>query len=225
MNNENNKDLQDVDQQTKPKFDNAAEEIIQPTDTAEQQTEFTETAETIAADIDDAATAVLIGQIAELETQVELHEAKIKEQQEEVLRSRAEVENMRRRTEQEIDKAKKRSLETFSRELLPVIDNMERAIELAEKDNELLKPMLEGIELTLKTMKDTVSKFGLKEINPEGQPFNPEFHQAMAMQESEDHAPNTVMFVMQKGYELNGHLVRPAMVMVSKAAQNNNEQA
>lgn len=155
--------------------------------------------------------------IAQLEAALEASESKVKEQLDTVLRSRAEIENMRRRTEQEIDKARKYALERFASDLLPVMDNMERALELADKDNEALTSLLEGIELTHKTMKSTMEKFGLKELNPQGEVFNPDFHQAMAIQESADHEPNTVMVVMQKGYELNGRVVRPAMVMVSKA--------
>ena len=143
-------------------------------------------------------------------------EAKVQEQQDSVLRAKAEVENMRRRTEGEIDKARKYALNKFAEELLPVIDNLERAIQAADTDNEATKPLLEGVELTHKTFVDTVSKFGLKEINPEGETFNPEMHQAMSIQESPDHESNTVMFVMQKGYELNGRVIRPAMVMVAK---------
>ena len=174
----------------------------------------------------DAETDAMISRITELEAALEASEATVKEQQDSALRARADVENIRRRTEQEIDKARKFALERFANELLPVIDNMERALEMADKENEALKPMLEGVELTLKTMKDSVAKFGLVELNPEGEAFNPEFHQAMSIQESAEHAPNTVMLVMQKGYALNGRVVRPAMVMVSKAASGNvNEQA
>ncbi|OZT85785.1 nucleotide exchange factor GrpE [Vibrio sp. 03_296] len=154
--------------------------------------------------------------IAELEAALLASEARVKEQQDSMLRAKAEVENMRRRTEQEIDKARKYALNRFAEELLPVIDNLERAIQAADAESEAVKPLLEGVELTHKTFVDVVSKFGLKEINPEGQPFNPEWHQAMSIQESPDHESNTVMFVMQKGYELNGRVIRPAMVMVSK---------
>ena len=154
--------------------------------------------------------------IAQLEAALLASEAKIQEQQDGVLRAKAEVENMRRRTETEIDKARKYALNKFAEELLPVIDNLERAIQAAATENEAVKPLLEGVELTHKTFVDTVSKFGLKEINPEGEAFNPELHQAMSIQESPDHESNTVMFVMQKGYELNGRVVRPAMVMVAK---------
>ncbi|WP_407331246.1 nucleotide exchange factor GrpE [Enterovibrio sp. 27052020O] len=185
-----------------------------------------ETVEVKNENILDAEADAMINRIAELEAALEASEAKVSEQQDSVLRARADVENMRRRTEQEIDKARKYALERFAGELLPVIDNMERAVELADKNDEAIKPMLEGIELTLKTMKGTIEKFGLKELNPHGEPFNPEFHQAMSIQESAEHEPNTVMLVMQKGYELNGRVVRPAMVMVSKAAAGNvDEQA
>ncbi|EOX1606466.1 nucleotide exchange factor GrpE [Vibrio cholerae] len=154
--------------------------------------------------------------IAQLEAALLVSEERVKEQQDSVLRARAEVENMRRRSEQEVDKARKFALSRFAEELLPVIDNLERAIQAADGEVEAIKPLLEGVELTHKTFVDTIAKFGLKEINPHGEAFNPEFHQAMSIQESAEHEPNTVMFVMQKGYELNGRVVRPAMVMVSK---------
>lgn len=154
--------------------------------------------------------------IAQLEAALLSSEAKIQEQQDTVLRAKAEVENMRRRSEAEVDKARKYALSRFAEELLPVLDNLERAIQAADADNEVIKPLVEGVELTHKTFVGVIEKFGLKEINPEGEVFNPELHQAMSIQESPDHEPNTVMFVMQKGYELNGRVVRPAMVMVSK---------
>ncbi|BCK02621.1 MULTISPECIES: nucleotide exchange factor GrpE [Vibrio] len=154
--------------------------------------------------------------IAQLEAALLVSEERVKEQQDSVLRARAEVENMRRRSEQEVDKARKFALSRFAEELLPVIDNLERAIQAADGEVEAIKPLLEGVELTHKTFVDTIAKFGLKEINPHGEAFNPEFHQAMSIQESAEHEPNTVMFVMQKGYELNGRVLRPAMVMVSK---------
>ncbi len=154
--------------------------------------------------------------LAQLEAALLSSEAKVKDQQDAVLRAKAEVENMRRRTETEIDKARKFALNKFAEELLPVVDNLERAIQAADAENEVVKPILEGIELTHKSFQDALGKNGLKEINPEGEAFNPEFHQAMSIQESPDHESNTVMFVMQKGYELNGRVIRPAMVMVAK---------
>lgn len=164
--------------------------------------------------------------IAELEAALLAKDAEVNEVKDMALRVRAESDNVRRRSEQEIDKARKYALNKFAEELLPVIDNLERAIDMADKNNEATKAMMEGVELTLMTMTSTVSKFGLKVIDPLGETFNPEFHQAMAIQESTEFAPNSVMAVMQKGYELNGRVIRPAMVMVSKAAAGNvNTQA
>ena len=146
--------------------------------------------------------------IAELEAALLAKDAEVNEVKDMALRIRAESDNVRRRSEQEIDKARKYALNKFAEELLPVIDNLERAIDMADKNNDATKAMMEGVELTLMTMTSTVGKFGLKVIDPQGEAFNPEFHQAMAMQESADFAPNTVMAVMQKGYELNGRVIR-----------------
>ncbi len=155
--------------------------------------------------------------IYELETALSEAQATIKEQQDSVLRARADVENARRRAEMEVEKARKFALERFAGELLPVVDNLERAIELTDGENEAVKPLLEGVEMTHKSFLSTIEKFGLSLIDPQGETFNPDLHQAMSMQESADHATNTVMAVMQKGYQINGRLLRPAMVMVSRA--------
>lgn len=164
--------------------------------------------------------------IAELEAALLAKDAEVNEVKDAALRIRAESENVRRRSELEIDKARKYALNKFAEELLPVIDNLERAIDMADKNDDATKAMMEGVELTLMTMTSTIAKFGLKVIDPLGETFNPEFHQAMAIQESTEFAPNSVMAVMQKGYELNGRVIRPAMVMVSKAAAGNvNTQA
>ncbi|MTB68594.1 nucleotide exchange factor GrpE [Providencia sp. wls1943] len=155
----------------------------------------------------------LAARIAELEQQLE---ASRKTEREAMLRAHAEIENIRRRTEQDIEKAHKFALEKFSNELLPVIDNLERAIEAADRDNEESKAMLEGLDLTLKTFLDAVSKFGIEPVDAANVPFNPEVHQAMTMIESPDHSSGQVINVMQKGYTLNNRLLRPAMVIVSK---------
>ncbi|MEG2829383.1 MAG: nucleotide exchange factor GrpE [Edwardsiella sp. (in: enterobacteria)] len=151
--------------------------------------------------------------IAELEAQLK---ATGDQEREIMLRARAEVDNIRRRAEQDVEKAHKFALEKFSGELLPVIDNLERALELADKSNTELVSMIEGVELTLKSLLDVVRKFGVEQVAEVNVPFNPEVHQAMTMMASPDHAPNQVMMVMQKGYTLNGRLIRPAMVAVSK---------
>lgn len=134
-----------------------------------------------------------------------------------VLRAKAEMENVRRRSEQDVEKARKFALERFAGELLPVIDNLERALDMSDKANAELASTIEGIELTLKSLLDAVRKFGLDVVGDTHVPFNPEVHQAMTMLESDEHEPNQVMMVMQKGYTLNGRLIRPAMVAVSKA--------
>ena len=159
-----------------------------------------------------------IARVQELEEQLKAQvEETSKKEQDLLLRTRAEIDNMRRRSEQDIEKAHKFALEKFATELLPVLDNLERTIQVADKQNEAVKPLLEGVELTLKSMANSVAKFGVIAIDPQGQSFDPNQHQAMSMVENADVAPNTVIAVMQKGYELNGRVIRPAMVMVSKA--------
>ncbi|WP_429077940.1 nucleotide exchange factor GrpE [Aeromonas veronii] len=167
-------------------------------------------------DVDSEVTAEQ-ARITELEAQLETAIQKAAEERERALRTAAEMENLRRRTELDVEKAHKFALEKFANELLPVLDNLERAIELADKENEALKPMIEGVELTLKSMQSGVAKFGLVALDPINQPFDPNAHQAMSMVPSADVAPNTVIAVMQKGYDLNGRVIRPAMVMIAKA--------
>ncbi|MGP3591565.1 nucleotide exchange factor GrpE [Vagococcus sp. WN89Y] len=152
--------------------------------------------------------------IANLETQ--LAEAQNRER-ETVLRIKAEMENLRRRTEQDIEKAHKFALEKFVNELLPVIDSLDRALEVADKENADMAAMLEGIELTLKSMLDVVKKFGVEVIAQTNVPLDPNVHQAIAMVESEDVEAGKVLGVMQKGYTLNGRTIRAAMVTVAKA--------
>ena len=167
-------------------------------------------------DVDSEVTAEQ-ARIAELEAQLETAQQAAADERERAVRAAAEMENLRRRVAQDVEKAHKFALEKFAGELLPVLDNLERAIELADKEDEALKPMIEGVELTLKSMQSSVGKFGLVALDPLNQPFDPNAHQAISMIENAELAPNTVIAVMQKGYELNGRVIRPAMVMVSKA--------
>jgi molecular chaperone GrpE len=134
------------------------------------------------------------------------------------LRAIAEGQNAQRRAEQEVEKARKFALESFAKELLPVVDNLERALEAAAGEDEATKAIAEGVELTLKSFLDALKKCHVEPVVPEGEPFDPNLHQAMSMVENSDVEPNTVIAVMMKGYTLNGRLLRPAMVMVSKAA-------
>lgn len=152
--------------------------------------------------------------IAELEAQLAQSQGGVREAQ---IRAQAEIENIRRRAELDVEKAHKFALEKFANELLPVIDSLERALEVADKNNAELTAMVEGIDLTLKSLLGAVRKFGVEVVGEVNEPFNPELHQAMSMMESEEVAPNHVLMVMQRGYTLNGRLLRPAMVAVAKA--------
>ena len=143
-------------------------------------------------------------------------EEQVAQAQDSVLRAQAEVQNIKRRAEQDVEKARKFALERFTSELLPVVDNLERALEAASGDDATVKPIHEGVELTLKSFLDVLKKFHVELVAPEGEPFDPNVHQAMTMVENDEVEPNTVVTVVQKGYTLNGRLVRPAMVIVSK---------
>jgi len=158
--------------------------------------------------------------IVELEAALIAAETKLAAQKDSVMRAIADADNARKRAQGEIDKARKYALEKFAGELLPVADNLERALQVANPENEAIKPIVDGVELTLKSFFSTIEKFGMTVIDPQGQPFNPEKHQAMSMQENAELPPNSVLAVMQKGYEINGRLLRPAMVMVTRAPED-----
>jgi molecular chaperone GrpE len=157
--------------------------------------------------------------IAKLDAELQQAKAQLADQHDLMLRIKAEADNSRRRSAMDVEKAHKFALERFAGDLLPVVDNLERALTFLNREDDSQKALGEGVDLTLKSLLDTLAKNGVQQIDPQGQPFNPEFHQAMSIQPSADVAPNTVTFVMQKGYELNGRLVRPAMVGVSKAVE------
>ncbi|MDG1750307.1 MAG: nucleotide exchange factor GrpE [Thalassotalea sp.] len=156
--------------------------------------------------------------INELELSLSVAQSTVADQKDSVIRAKAEVDNVRRRSAQDVEKARKFALEKFSAEMLTVVDNLERGLATIDAEAEEQKTIFEGVNLTLQGLLSGLEKFGVKAVDPQDQPFNPELHQAMSMQEVEGVAPNTVIAVMQKGYELNGRLIRPAMVMVSKAA-------
>jgi molecular chaperone GrpE len=157
------------------------------------------------------------GSSDELAARVQVLEEQLANAGDQALRVAADLQNVRRRAEQDIEKAHKFALERFAGDLLPVIDSLERGLELTNPDDEAIKPVREGLELTLKLFQDTLKRYQLEAIDPHGAPFNAEHHQAMAMQESTHVEPNSVLKVFQKGYLLNGRLLRPAMVVVSKA--------
>ncbi len=154
---------------------------------------------------------------ADLASQIEQLQTELALAQEQSLRATAEMQNIRRRSEQDVEKAHKFGVEKFVSDLLPVADNLERSIDAAKAEGAELATVIEGVELTLKTLADSLVRHKVEAIDPAGEPFNPEFHQAMSMVPNPDVEPNTVINVFQKGYTLNGRLVRPAMVVVSKA--------
>ncbi len=165
------------------------------------------------ADTNEApSTEDLLAEVEGLRTEL----AQVKEQS---LRAAAEAQNIRRRAEQDVEKAHKFGVEKFINDMLPVADNLERAIEASTAEGVEVSSVIEGVELTLKTLVDGLNRQKVEAIDPTGEPFNPELHQAMTMVPNPDVEPNTVINVFQKGYTLHGRLVRPAMVVVSKAAE------
>lgn len=153
----------------------------------------------------------------DLGARVQALEEQLAAAQDQSLRVAADLQNVRRRAEQDVEKAHKFALERFANDLLPVVDSLERGLELSSPDDQSIKAVREGMELTLKLFHDTLKRYQLEAVDPHGAPFNPEHHQAMAMEESIHAEPGSVLKVFQKGYLLNGRLLRPAMVVVSKA--------
>jgi len=146
-------------------------------------------------------------------------EAVIAGHQTEVLRLHADMQNVRRRAEQDVEKAHKFGQEKLVSELLPVLDNLERALQASSTDqmSDQLKALREGVELTLKSFLDCLQKFNVAVLDPLGEPFDPQFHEAIGMMESPAAEPDSVLVVLQKGYTLNSRVLRPARVMVARA--------
>ena len=151
-------------------------------------------------------------------SETEQLQQQVTEANDQVLRVQAEMQNVRRRVERDVENAHKYALDKFSADLLPVVDNLERALSSISADDEGQKAVAEGIELTLKSFVDVLARFKIEPVDPAGQPFDANLHQAVSMVPNPDLEPNTVMDVFQKGYTLNGRLIRPAMVIVSKAS-------
>ena len=158
--------------------------------------------------------------VAELQQQLEQAQRKAEENWNKAVRVQADMENLKRRTQKDLENAHKFALEKFARELLTVIDSLELGIQAANSDAPDVVKLREGSELTIKQFESVFAKFNIEVINPIGQPFDPEHHQAMSMQPSTEFDPNSVMNVFQKGYLLNSRLLRPATVVVAKAAEN-----
>ena len=141
-------------------------------------------------------------------------EAKAAENWERYVRAAAELENVRKRATRDVENAHKFALERFGKELLAVIDGLEMA--LAASDNASVESLLEGSEATLKLLGGTMERFGIEQVDPEGEAFDPEWHEAISVQPSDTVEPGSVLTVVQKGYSLNGRLLRPAMVIVAE---------
>ena len=179
----------------------------------EQSVQESDTTETVEV---DAEVVNENPEFMSLESVIEKLEIDLQAARDAELRAQADAVNVQRRAQTEVEKARKFALERFLGELLPVVDNLERAL-AAGGDSDAAKPIIEGVELTLKSFTDALGKNGVEAIDPTGEPFDPQTAQAMTMVENPDVEPNTVTAVMQKGYSLNGRLLRPAMVIVSKA--------
>ncbi len=145
-------------------------------------------------------------------------ENQLTEKEDKVLRLRAEIENLHRRFERDINDAHKYGVKKLLEELIPVLDSLEQGLTVQGHEHELVKSMRDGMELTLQLLKKTLEKFGVKEIDPVNEMFNPAFHEVMLAQPNADVAPNTIIQVMQKGYMLHDRVIRPARVMIAKAA-------
>ena len=154
--------------------------------------------------------------VEELTQELSKAQATIKDYWDQIMRLNAEIENNRKRAQRDIEHAHKYAISNFIESLLPVTDSMELGLNATEAENASLESIREGMNMTLKMFIQTLEKNGVKAVDPVGEKFNPEHHQAMTMQEDAEAEPNTVLAVMQKGYLLNDRLVRPAMVVVSK---------
>jgi molecular chaperone GrpE len=158
--------------------------------------------------------------IAELTAKLAAAEEELKDQKDQVIRAQAFAQNEIRKAGIDAENRRKSVLRTFANALTPVVDHLELAILHADKENETLKPMVDGVQMTLTELLKAISSIGIQQIDPMGETLNPEKHQAMSMQVVEGVEPNQVVAVMQKGYELvGGQVIRPAMVVVSKAAE------
>jgi len=159
--------------------------------------------------------------VAALQAELEAAKAELAEVKDASLRVQAEMQNVRRRAEQDVEKAHKFGAEKMAKELLDVADNLDRALQASEADKELdtVKPLYEGVAMTRDGLTQMMAKFKIASVDPMGETFNPELHQAMSMIEQPDVAPNTVIAVMQKGYTLSERLLRPAMVVVAKGGK------
>jgi molecular chaperone GrpE len=157
-----------------------------------------------------------VTEVGDMQQLLEDARSKADEHWNELLRARAELENQRRRYERELEKTRKYALERFAQDLLPVKDSLDMGLAAAQAEDANVAALREGTELILKMFNEIATRYGIETVDPQGEPFNPDFHQAISTQESDEVAPNIVLTVARKGYVLNDRLLRPAMVVVSK---------
>ena len=167
-------------------------------------------------EVENAPEAEADDELSQLQAQLEQAAAKADENMDLALRTRAEMENLRKRQSRELENAHKYALDKMAEELLPVRDTLELGVAAAAEEQADLSKVVEGTELTLKMLTQALEKFNILEVNPVGDKFDPDLHQAISVQEGTDKPANTVLNVMQKGYTLNDRLLRPAMVVLAK---------
>ncbi len=193
----------------------------------------TEAAEAASQDETEVEATVSDLSVEELSAEIVRLQEENQQVKDQSLRALAEAQNIRRRAEQDVEKAQKFGQEKLLKEMLAVVDNLDRALEACkpeEGESDKLQALRQGVELTRDSFLQTLQKFSVEVVDPQGQPFNPQLHEAMSMVDQPSLPSNTVIAVMQKGYVLHGRLLRPAMVMVSKggapaSGQQINEQA
>ncbi len=200
----------------KAKQDEVAE-VETGAEVVDAATETAEPLEELTAEGGEEVPAAGIDNPEELVTRLEAAETKAAENWDQFVRAKAEIENLRRRAERDLENAHKYALDRIAQELLPVVDSMELGLAASTGEGASVEKLQEGTELTLKMFLTAMEKFGISQVNPEGEKFNPEFHQAMTTQPASNVEPNTVLNVFQKGYLLNDRLIRPALVVVSSA--------
>lgn len=192
------------------------DDVVLNQDSQEIVTETVEQADVQTEADDNGAAADAVASIDSVQQALAEALATIEAQKESVLRNNAEMDNVRKRAAREVENASRFALEKFAKEIVVVVDNLERALDVDASGSEQDQAMREGIELTLKTTIGILEKFNISMLDPMGEAFNPEFHEAMSMVPNPEVPANHVMAVMQKGYTLNGRLLRPAMVIISR---------
>ena len=187
------------------------------TDQADVQQDAVDTEESLVGEVVNEEVSAEAEGVVDLAAELEKANATASDNWDKLLQAKAEVENIRRRTQKDIEKAHRFSVEKFAKDMLPVVDSLEMGLAAADDSADEVTALKEGMELTLKQLISSLEKSGVLQVNPVGEAFSPELHQAISMVPSPDHEPNSVIQVFQKGYTLNSRLLRPAMVIVAQA--------